>query len=130
MLPFKPQAIEVLRSRYPAALRKVFDCTKGVPRPRPGELYSQVFDCDDGIRLIISRDRETESDVYLHLSASFVEGYPLWGELKGSGVAGQENFIKMVEDRFAEISGDKQPLDFHGFSSGKLVPHWRRKETT
>lgn len=128
MLPFKPQPIEALKARYPAALRKVFDCTKGLPRPRPGELYSQVFDCGDGIRLIVSRDRESESDIYLHVSASFVEGYPLWNELKGSGNAGQKTFIAMVEERFRELSGDDQPLDFHGFSAGKQVPHWRRKE--
>lgn len=128
MLPFKPQPIDTLKARYPAALRKVFDCTKGVPRPRPGELYSLVFDCEDGIRLIISRDRETESDVFLHVSASFVEGYPLWDALKGSGEAGQKRFIEMVEERFRVISGDDEPLDFHGFSAGKLVPHWRRLE--
>jgi len=129
MLPFKPQAIETLKARYPAALRKVFDCTKGIPRPRPGELYSQVFDCEDGIRLIVSRDRETESDVFLHLSASFVEGYLIWNVLKGSGLAGQRKFIEMVEVRFREISGDDDPLEFHDFSAGKQVPHWRRKET-
>ena len=129
MLPFRPEPIEKLKARYPAALRKVFDCTKGVPRPRPGELYSQVFDFGDGIRLIVSRDRESESDIYLHLSASFVEGYLVWNLLKGSGEAGQKKFIKMVEEAFREISGDNEPLGFHGFSTGKLVPHWRRKET-
>lgn len=128
MLPFKPQTLEQLQGRYPAALRKIFDCTTGVPRPRPGELYSQVFDCEDGIRLIVSRDKESESDTFLHVSASFVEGTFVWNALKGSGDAGQKKFIEMVEERFSVISGDNQRLTFHGFSVGKQVPHWRRLE--
>ncbi len=129
MLPFRPQSIEELRTRYPTIMGRVFDCRRGTPSPRPGELYSHIFDCDDGIRLIISRDRETDSEVFLHVSASFVKGYPLWDTLKGSGEAGQQIFIKLVEERFRKLSDDEQPLDFQGFSTDKQVPHWRRKES-
>lgn len=128
MLPFKPESMEALRSRYHAALVPVFDCRKGVPRPRPGELRGHVFDCADGLRLIVSRDRESDAELFLHLSASLTPGLPLYDKLARGGVS-KRQFIKLVLARFREVSGDYKPLELAGFSSGKGVPHWRRLES-
>lgn len=127
MLPFQPEPLTALRARYAAALVTVFDCRKGVPRPRPGELRGHVFDCEDGLRLIISRDRESDSGLFLHLSASLTRNTPLYEKLARGGIS-QSQFTEMVLERFREISDDAQPLELTGFSTGKGVPHWRRLE--
>lgn len=126
MLPFKPQPLDQLKARYSVVLKRVFDCTKGIPSPRPGELYSHVFDCEDGLRLIVSRDKESDTSTYLHLSASphSKETHELFAY---SGDAEQVTFIALALERFIEISGDAGPLQFYGFSQ-RGIPHWRRKE--
>jgi hypothetical protein len=72
MLPFEPQALEALRARLPAALSCVYD-TQAVERGdivRPGALRKHVFDCIDGMRCIVSLDRQWSGNVYLHMSFS------------------------------------------------------------
>src|ERR1051326_8143577 len=99
MLPFSPQPLATLQGRYAAALAHVFDCRAGVPRPRPGELYSNVFDSEDGMRLIISLEQYTPN-LMLHVSASAMRDTSLFNQLAGSGEVGQERFIKMAPARF------------------------------
>lgn len=127
MLPFLPESLDKLRERYQSALVPVFDCRRGVPRPRPGELRGHVFDCHDGMRLIVSRDRESERELYLHLSASFVPGSDLYRSLERGKLKPHE-FVRMAQQRFRQISGDQGDLELLGFSEGKGVPHWRRLE--
>jgi hypothetical protein len=125
-MPFAPEPIESLRARYPAALAEPCDVETSRLGTTfgPGQLRRCVFDCTDGIRLIISRDLQ-ESRQTLHLSASAQEGSRIWN-LIHSEMIGPHDFVPMVESRFREISGDDGPLDFGGFSSGKGVPHWFR----
>lgn len=127
MLPFLPETIESHRTRYQSALKAVFDCRYGIPRPRPGELRGHVFDCQDGMRLIVSRDRESDTDTYLHLSASFHPGSYLYSQLK-KGKLIKDEFVRLVERRSRSISGDEGRFDLIGFSEEKGVPHWRRRE--
>ena len=71
MLPFKPETIEALKVRYPAALERVFDVREltGPVDDRPGLKREHVFDFEDGLRLIVSREMH-DRGLCLHLSAS------------------------------------------------------------
>ena len=80
MLPFEPETEEELRARYLAAMTRVYDVTGffEMPADRPGLHREHVFDFEDGLRLIISREKR-DKDVYLHWSAS-MEGADLCEE--------------------------------------------------
>lgn len=70
-LPFIPEPVEKMVERFQKAFEHEFDVDKianGAP-DRPGTHRENVFDYEDGIRLIISKDRSGER-VFIHLSAS------------------------------------------------------------
>jgi len=81
-LPFLPEPLAKLRSRYRATLIKVFDCRSGVPQPGPGQLRGHVFDFPSGMRLVISRERISETEQRLHLSASFASSTEVFNRLE------------------------------------------------
>lgn len=126
-LPFEPRPLDELRARYPAAVERVFDYRFGFPAVWPSQLRAHVFDFEDGLRVMVSRDREEEDGTYLHVSASLEPGHGLF-ESVARGAVGLRQFLTIVEERFALLSGDVGRLDFCGLSGGKGVPHWRRRE--
>lgn len=117
MLPLRPQSLEELRQRYPLALKNLFDCrgerAKRL-RPRPGELYSCIFDFEDGLRLIISRelyDHEPEPARWLHISASVANSAEL---LKQFPKPDDTQFIAFVTRRVFDLSGERAGLQLMG----------------
>lgn len=126
-LPFEPQPQPALQERFPQALGRVFDFRAGVPDELPSKLRAHVFDFEDGVRMMVSRDMEEEGKVYLHVSASVEPGMLYWGLIL-SGAIGKSEFLRRMEHRFAQLSGQSEKLEFCGFSPGKGVPHWRRLE--
>lgn len=125
MLPFRPQSIDEQRQRYPHALQHLFDCrgerAKRL-RPKPSDLYGNIFDFEDGLRLLISREQYDDTGPYLHISASPVEE----GKLTLSYKLDDPRFHVYALNRFHEISDDTQPLGFMGLSPGN-IPHFGRK---
>ena len=77
MLPFEPESIESLKARYPEAMKDTYDPNdiKDDPTQSPGKQRKHVFDFEDGLRLIASRDqmKESELDPITHYSVSVVE---------------------------------------------------------
>ena len=71
MLPRQTESLKALRKRLPAALEDVY--TPG-QSPRPGEQRKHVFDLENGVRLIISRDRLDSGKAGIHISASAFDG--------------------------------------------------------
>lgn len=70
-LPFQQESVESMQARFSQALDREFDADKiadGEP-DRPGLHRENVFDFEDGIRIIISKDR-TRGNLFLHLSGS------------------------------------------------------------
>lgn len=128
-LPFEPEPLGVLQSRYPAALVELFDAVSIVAHDaeRPGQLRKHVFDCEDGLHLIINRERIPSGQIVLHVSASVYEDTPLFAELK-AGSLGFPAFKLLCERRFAEISGDTKPLGWLGLLGKKQIPNWYREE--
>lgn len=104
-----------MQQRYPRALQNLFDCrgerAKRL-RPRPGALYSCVFDFEDGLRLIISREQyDNEAGPWLHVSASAANGPDLKAQFPQPGDA---RFIAFVSRRFFDLSNDNGGLRVMG----------------
>jgi hypothetical protein len=137
MLPYEPEPLERIQARFPKALEPIYDMrlvAKGW-QPCPGALRPHVFDFDDGLRLIVIRERfprrrgdHVAAAVHLHVSASFEPGLSLERDFKqrlrrdSAHRVVSRWFVPLVERRFAQFSG--VPLVFHGLSPDKGVPHW------
>lgn len=136
MLPRMPQPLTALRQRYPFALEHVHDVVAIRDRGdiRPGEVAANVFDHEDGLRLIVSRERMPDGHVVLHVSASFGPDCQLADELRLLATGGMPAgdilrlFIDSIPGRFRELSGHEGPLTFVGLTSG-TIPHFHRRES-
>lgn len=129
--PYAPEPLEALQARYAAALEVVFDATAIIEgrADRPGMFRANVFDFEDGLRLLISRERMPGSALLvLHVSASFRPECRIADEMRllsltMSRAACMEKWNRDNPRRFRELSGDKRDLEFAGWSTG-LMPHW------
>jgi hypothetical protein len=115
MLPFEPEPITRLASRYGAAVQDVVNANAGQDR-------RYVFDCQDGLRLIISREVQGD-DQHIHISASMIEGTALYSSAV-AGIVTPQAFLRQAANRFRLISQDSRELHFVGFSREKGIPHW------
>lgn len=124
-LPHQPENLASMRDRYGAAREPLYDQV-AVSEGRqaiPGELRPHVFDFDDGIRLMVSRERTPDGDVVLHLSASVEEDSELYRWIK-KGRVGVNEFCFAVIKKWRAISDSKAEVTFIGISSPKGCPHW------
>jgi hypothetical protein len=131
---YRPEPLAQLRARYPEALREVIDmesAARGLV-PWPGTQGRNVFDCEDGIRLVVAHcDLGGEVGVILHLSASLDPAAPLYRELLRSARHvwpewGQAEFCRLALARWREISGDDGPIEYAGCFGATGIPHWYR----
>lgn len=121
MVPFNPQPIEVLKARFPAAIAKSYSVqhVSENPEDRPGSRPEHVFDFEDGVRLIVSRDFHNGREV-IHFSGSLMQGagFYLRGKLDKGSTLG------LMRAHFFHISGiETERHHFICFSDGG-VPHW------
>ena len=134
-VPINPQTLDALRARYPQSLETVYSAVaiRDNKATRPGEVPANVFDFDDGLRLIISRDLMSDAKVVLHVSASFPPKCRLADSLRDLSSRRKDGLVirtfldEIVPKRFAELSGDKRPLVYTGMSAGG-IPHWHIEE--
>lgn len=125
-LPFVPEPLETLRVRYPVALRDLIEIDSVLQgtQLRPGEQRTHVFDCEDGLRLIVSRDDLGMGPV-LHLSASIGgENLPLESWLRAVArtrgpIAALDALVDEAETRFAQLSGDARSPALHRHLGGQ-----------
>jgi hypothetical protein len=120
------ESIEAQRARYPLAVADVFDLESVElgNACRPSELRRCVFDSEDGLRLVVSREAGLGLAEHLHVSASLDSDCELFADAR-SGKLGPASFVKLALDRFHAISGDETPLEFWGLSP-RGIPHWSR----
>ena len=139
-VPFVPASLAELQARYPKALEFVYDQQAIVQDNaiRPGEVAANLFDFEDGLRLLVSRERTPSGQVVLHVSASFqddckiADNFRRWLGPKPSKQKRQRlanNWAITIPARFIELSGDTLPLKFIGWTSN-YVPHWMRIEVS
>lgn len=106
-LKFTPEPIKKLQQRFYKAIQPIWDANEINDDPeadRPGLHRNHVFDCEDGIRLIISKDKiggfkngvGTPEEKVIHFSCSFTNDK--YKELH------PEKILQLCRDRFMEIS--------------------------
>lgn len=61
MLEFQPEIEETMKARYADALNPIYDIVliQQGKQERPGLMRKHIFDFFDGVRLIVSRERES-----------------------------------------------------------------------
>ena len=75
MIPFEPEPSFSLAKRYPEAVERIYELHEMWGQDRPGMKRKHIFDFEDGLRLIISRERHDSNEVLLHWSASIDEDH-------------------------------------------------------
>lgn len=134
-IPRRPESMASLKARYPLALEYVYDAFQIAEHNaiRPAEVAANVFDFEDGLRLIISRESYPgDNRVFLHFSASFQTETPIHERCKSvaaehGSAAMLTDFMIAAADRFAELSGDtRQPTTIFVTRGG--IPHWLIEE--
>jgi len=130
MLPNEPRPVAELKARYRAALAHTYDQRAVVEGGciRPGEVRANVFDFDDGLRLIVSRERDATGRVWLHYSASFPGDCRIADEIRllrltMAMASVMAKWVGSIPARFAELSGDGRQADRH-WRSEIGIPHW------
>lgn len=115
MIPYIPETVDQARARFSAAIEPLFDL-EDPQCPSAGASRTHVFDFEDGLRLVISRDFHPDTGVQIHLSASVNTAV-----VKSVGI----EFLFKAECRFREIADwPDAPLSLLGLSPEKRIPHW------
>lgn len=120
-LPFTPESIESAATRYWLAVKDVVDVRDVINSGgagSPGKNRKHVFDFEDGLRMIVSRDRLSSDKVILHVSGSMRDG--------DGGVVCEPNLNKLqsvVQCRLSALSGSVVDLELIHMSGG-FIPHW------
>jgi len=132
-IEYSPEPLTALRARYPRALEFLYDCAavRDGGAITPGEVAANVFDFDDGLRLIVSRERLPEGVETVHLSASIRPGSRMAAEVERQVArrdpehvaSAHKRWAAGIPERFRQLAGDGFRLLFVGFSD-KAVPHW------
>ncbi len=129
-VPWTLRTMEEHRQRYPAALEKLYheeDLERGLVGPwdRP----ENIFDCADGMRLLLSRvyldqGPERYRGEWLHVATVVRRPSRWYQELGQGGAQALEDFFVAVFDAVQGITGRAADLEFVGFSNRHGVPHW------
>lgn len=139
MVPFNPQPVDQLKTRFSIALQYVYDWEQGAKLTvkdstlvhpvvfTEGPPADQVFDFEDGLRLIVTQDLEEEGKIFLHVSAGAQPGTHVMRRFSYTGREGQAVFKDLAMRRYKQISGDSERLFFDGFAKPSGVAHWRRR---
>ena len=129
-IDYDPRPLPELQARYAAALEHVFDAQriKTAGAIRPGECAANVFDFEDGLRLICSRERMPAGEIVLHVSASFRSDSSMaWRMRKQLRKLSRSELLEAWSDgipaRWQELAQDRRTLVFIGWSD-RFIPHW------
>ena len=131
-IPHTAEPLDALRARYARALEHVYDQHQIEMHGaiRPGEVAANVFDCEDGLRLIVSREKDGDGRIWLHLSASFPRQSRMAEEFTRHAREGMRlkkllrSWKGEVLRRFRAISGETREFTFLGWSGAKHIQHW------
>lgn len=108
-LPFIPESIESMRARFHKALEKVYIPSEDM-EDRPGLHRENLFDFENGLRLLISKENLQGNKI--HVSASWEGGSP----------TDPDEATKEVGKAFRTIGG-RGILELLGISI-QGIPHW------
>ncbi len=139
MLPFEPESLCAAKARLPAALEPLLTRAQLLAgtAPRIGLDRRHVFDFEDGMRVIVSREDHGGGagmplfnfhGTVIHASASFFEGQAverLTAAIRTEGAeAAKRAFQLACESRLRELFGPLRRLPAPCWSADKGVPNW------
>jgi hypothetical protein len=130
-LPHEPQSLKQLQARFFFALSITYDTTDVISKNINfgiGQNRQHVFDCEDGLRIILSREREPRGLVFIHVSASWDPTCGFYRAIQ-QHAATLGDALKLVETRYREISGDSRAMRFLGITVPRGIPHFAIEET-
>ena len=121
---FTPESIEKLKARYEDAV--MFTWVHGNPNDSPGQHKEHIFDCEDGICLIINKELLGPIDI-IHFSCTIQKDvYEKNTQKKFAGIINAELLAKF-EQRFREISDEitnKKPFHLLTIDPMHGTPHF------
>lgn len=96
-LPFSPEPLPALQARLPAALAEPMDVQAIARHPEQsaGCLPEHIFDCEDGIRVIVSVEYTTGPPLprtLLHVSAAVAKDFATW-----TAAVNREGYLFVLE---------------------------------
>jgi hypothetical protein len=124
-IPFVPEDYARLRLRYDLAIDHVHHYPAMVAghEPNPTTERAHIFDCYDGIRLIVSRERSARGQHFLMISATLEIGsaveLSLDRENEGKRIEA-DRFVDLAETAFRAISREARPMKFLGYDQGAI----------
>jgi hypothetical protein len=125
-LPFRPESVEKLKGRYHLALDPPNDVESveiGVCLP-PEEQRRNLFDFDDGLRMVISYDVHEDGKKAIHLAAFMLNGSELQDRLRlENGGLDTETYLRDVILRFRLLSQYRKRVEWLGFLEDTSA-HW------
>lgn len=138
---WSPEPVEQMRLRYKDAIAFLYD--EGVIRAggiRPGEVAANVFQFEDGLHVIVSKERvkfasEKEQSIVIHVSFSFRRGSKHYrdveslmnGKTKEQQLSVLSRWAERGILRFCEMSGESR-ADFELAAwTGGGVPHYFKR---
>ncbi len=128
-VPYKCEGWESLCSRFPDALLRCWNLDEYEEWDEfPQELPGHVFDCPNGVRVVVTRERNQKSLVkqqWIHVMACIPPEGCLLERLKHSKQPSRR-FVEEVERALFMISPSADMgADHLVFWSNTGVPHWR-----
>jgi hypothetical protein len=119
------EPLAALRARYGEAVRDVYDhaCIAAGQQNRPSNQRKHVFDFQDGLRLIVSRDRTFVGRTGVFVSASLMPGTPVYESLRLHRGDAREGFCTVVRERWQQLADSKRMPEFQGWSEAG-IPHF------
>ena len=90
---------------------------------RPGPQPQHVFDWEDGLRLIVSRDRFPDGRLGIAVSGSLVPAGALHRQLQRESEL-EDGFCAAVSERWRVLANSSRIPEFLGWSREKGVPHF------
>lgn len=113
MIDFVPEPLEKLKARFHQAIDIVWVMAENM-KDVPSNNREHVFDCDDGIRLVISTNKiQQEENIYFQGSVNEIH---FKGKL-------DETLMGKFADRFRQISGEEYDVYLLGLDK-KAIPHF------
>jgi hypothetical protein len=130
MIPFEPEPIAAMQARYPAAVAELLTraMVTGPDAYQPGALRRHVFDHEDGLRLIVSRENfYPEWGEIIHVSASVHDDRAVAQRIMNmrSGPRAQmETFMILAYAAFERLSQTEWRVARAVMTEPKGIPHW------
>lgn len=121
-IAYNPESIEKLQARYADAI--MYTWVHNRPNDAPGLHPEHIFDCEDGISLIINKECFGPVDTIHFSCAVNKERYEKAYNCKFIGAINSE-LLSRMEQRFREISGEKEkPLHLATVAPIYGTPHF------